>query len=48
MKQCQMKQYTAHLSKNVELSSKLIIVKLSSKLIIVNFLASTTYVTSLH
>ena len=39
MKQCQMKQYTAHLSKNVELSSKLIIV---------NFLASATYVTSLH
>ena len=39
MKQCQMKQYTAHLSKNEELSSKLIIV---------NFLASATYVTSLH
>ena len=39
MKQCQMKQYTAHLSKNVELSSKLIII---------NFLASATYVTSLH
>ena len=39
MKQCQMKQCTAHLSKNVAMSSKLIIV---------NFLASASYVTSLH